>query len=893
MKNFPAQLVHSSGAPMELDTTRLLLAFGRPLSRDELDRLLSAHQLRLEDDAAQGREQLVPGEQVNHTNRRFWVAAHRPINQEAFERLEKAALALGLEWIGPVYRQAGLRGRRALQSPLPNALLVRPRQVREGILDFAQLNGGNTQLIAGAAATLPALEEVVEKSKYLNGLRYFNLRNPRDVSVYDIKKQLERASHILADVQFETMPLVTPTAVNPGDTLFPQQWDMARINASGAAQSGWDLSTGVNVVVCVLDTGCDLTHPDITYSGPGINLGSMSGDGSPTGNHGTACAGIVAATFNNGLGVAGVAGAARILPVAFQNWTDAEVAAGITWAVANGAMVISMSFGFNGWSHAIIDPAIANAFAANVLMAVATHNYNSAITYPATHPDVLAVGASDEIDNRKSPSSPDMENWGSNFGPEISVVAPGVHIPTIDRQGSAGYNPSGGTAGDYILTFNGTSSATPHVAGLAALLRSLYPMLTNVQVRNLIERSAAKVGSVAYADTAGRANGSWNQEMGYGRIDVFRALDAADVMIKDAPGDTGAEPFTGGNFWDFSDIVVRINDDNVFVPNDPIQSKNVERGQANYIYVRITNSGPREARNVTISTRITPFVGLQFAYPQDWTLTDAMHVNPTPLTATFASIPSGSTAMAKFRIEATQTEDLYGWVANHNWHPCLLASVNCDNDYAFATAPTSGDPISARRNNLAQRNLSVIDVLANAAVAFPFVMASRYDMGASMTLMVDRTRLPAGMPLLLSIDEDGSAFPLVDFSTGAADAKSCGNELVFMERTQVKTTLGCCKGVLTLEKGSRFDCEPSTKVGKVTVEGGDVIVRGDKRFVELKNAITHIHIEKTPGAMYPMALHTTIPALAQEDEQFMVQLAQKNASGQVVGGAAALYAVKS
>lgn len=890
MKNFPSQLVHSSGAPMELDMTRLLLSFSRAPSRDELERLLASHHLRLEDDSPQAREQMVPGEQINHTRTRFWVVSGRPITQSLFDSIEKAAAAIGLEWIGPVYRQAGLRGRRALQCPLPISLLVRPRQTRDVSLDFAKLNGGTT---VATKAPAPVLDEVVEKSKYLNGFRYFALRNPREVSIYEIKKQLEHTNpSILADVQFETMPLVTPTAVNPSDALFAQQWDMARINASGAAQSGWDLSTGLNVVVCVLDTGCDLTHPDITYSGPGINLGTMSGDGSPTGNHGTACAGIVAATFNNALGVAGVAGSARILPVAFQNWTDAEVAAGITWAVANGAMVISMSFGFNGWSHAIIDPAIANAFAANVLMAVATHNYNSAITYPATHPDVMAVGASDEIDNRKSPASPDMEPWGSNFGPEISVVAPGVHIPTIDIQGAGGYNPAGGTAGDYTLTFNGTSSATPHVAGLAALLRSLYPLLTNVQVRNLIERSAAKVGTVAYADTAGRVNGSWNQEMGYGRIDVFRALDAADVMIKDAPADTGSEPFTGGNFWDFSDIVVRINDDNVFVPNDPLQSKNVERGQANYIYVRVTNNGPREARNVSVTTRITPYVGLQFSYPQDWSLTDAMHVNPTPLTATFASIPAGATMLAKFRIEAAQTESLYGWVANHNWHPCLLASVNCDNDYAFATAPLGGDPISARRNNLAQRNLSVIDVLANAAVAFPFIMASRFDQGTSMTLMIDRSRLPQSMPLMLSIDEDGSAFPLVDF-TPAGEANTCGNEMVFMERTTVKTTLGCCKGILTLEKGSRFDCETSSKAGKVTVEGGDVIVRGERRFVELKNAVTHIHIEKQPGTMYPMALHTTIPALAQEDDQFMVQLAQKNAAGEVVGGAAAVYTVRS
>jgi len=163
----------------------------------------------------------------------------------------------------------------------------------------------------------------------------------------------------------------------------------------------------------VLDTGCDLTHPDLVpFASPGIRLDTMGPDGSPTGDHGTACAGIVAARFNNALGVAGLAGGCRILPVAFVSWTDAEVAAGINYAAANGARVISMSFGWDAWDHAIIDPAIQAAFNADVVMCVATHNYDGAITYPATNPLVIACGASDQIDNRKSPASPDGESWG-------------------------------------------------------------------------------------------------------------------------------------------------------------------------------------------------------------------------------------------------------------------------------------------------------------------------------------------------------------------------------------------------------------------------------------------------------------------------------------------------
>ncbi|MES3022191.1 MAG: S8 family serine peptidase [Pseudomonadota bacterium] len=898
MKNFPREMQHASGVPLLLDPTRLLMSFRQAPPRPELEKILIALDLQLEngDEASS-----VPGETVNHTSERFWVQARRAINQERFETIEKLATQSGLAWLGPVYRLSGEQGRRALVAPLPDVLVVRLRE-RVGV----EHTGGEHNVavtVADAAAAdngaEPVLREVAEKSRYLNGLRYFEIVNVAQVNAYELKARLEQSGNQgVADVQFETMPLITPTAIVPSDTLFAQQWDMTRIQAGGPGSTGWDLGSGAAaVVICVLDAGCDLSHPDLRYSTPGINLGTMLPNGGPTGNHGTACAGIAAATFNNALGVAGVAGNARIMPLAFQNWSDTEVAAGINWATANGAEVISMSFGNNGWSAAIIDPAIQNAFNNDVVMCVATHNYNGAITYPATNALVMAVGASDQADNRKNPMSPDGEGWGSNFGARMSVVAPGVLIPTTDRQGAPGYNTASGTAGDYAMTFNGTSAATPHVAGLAALVRSLYPALTNVQIRALIERSAQKAGSVAYAETAGYPNGSWNQEMGYGRINVLRALDAADVMIKDAPSDSGAEPFTGGNFWDFSDIVVRINDDGVFVPNDPLRSKNVERGQANYIYVRVTNKGPRAARNVTVGTRITPYVGLEFVWPQDWTQTNPMHVAPAVVTASFASIAAGASVLAKFRIEAAQTEALYGWVSGAGWHPCLLASVTADNDYAFSSTPVALAQGSVRRNNLAQRNLSVIDVLGGASASFPFIAGNLYNAERRMTLVVDRSRLPAGMPLLLSLDDDGGAFPQVDFGAKPDDvepvADGCGdNALVFLERTRITTKLGCCPGVMTLEKGSRFDCNPVRKLGRVTVEGGDVVLRGDKRYVQVTGSRATVHMEKAANTLYAMSLQTTVPAGTERDAQLMIALSQQNTQGDTVGGAAVVYVLR-
>lgn len=894
MKNFPQQMPHSSGALLFLDTNRLLLAFQKPVARKEIERLVKALDLSLEADT---QDKSASSERVNHTDKRFWVLSRLPIDEARYQKITDAATQLGLDWIGPVYRLSGAEGRKGLVAPLPNVVVVK---LREQLQPEVKTHGFHNA-IAAAAATgdpVPALQEVVEKSKYLNGYRYFVITNPREVNAYQIRQRLQESNDkVVIDIQLETMPMIIDWCAVPNDPLFAQQWNMTQIQGPQA----WDISTGNNtVVVAVIDSGTDLTHPDLQLAGPGIDLGDMVSDGSPNNfgamtGHGTCCSGIAAATFNNAAGVTGVAGACRILPLAISTFSDVEIANGVNWAVAQGADSISMSF--TTPQSALVDTALVNAFAANVVLCAATGNSNvNGIGYPARHPNVMAIGASDQIDNRKNPASPDGENWwGSNFGAEMSVVAPGVLIPTTDIQGNGGFNPAAGAAGDYFMTFNGTSSATPHVAGLAALIRSQYPALTSAQIRSFIERSAQKTGVVAYAETAGRPNGAWNQEMGYGRINVFRSLDLADVMIKDWPGDTGVEPSTSANFWDFSDIVVRITDDNVFNPTNPSQSKSVERGQMNYIYVRVTNNGPRDARNVAVNVRITPYIGLQFVYPNDWTAVNAMHVSPTSVINNFASVPAGTTVMAKFSITATQVEDLYGWQTNNPWHPCLLAQVTADNDYAYATSDLSFGNVVVRKNNFAQRNLSVIDVFASASFSFPFIAGNLFDAERVMSIVIDRSRLPKAMPLLLALDDDGGAFPLVDFTTQSTseDGDGRGDDgLVFLERTRVKTRLGCCTGVLTLEKGSRFDCLKVRKLGNVTVKGGDVILRGDKRYVEVKESVVTVQMEKSPNSIYPLSLRTTIPAAAEKGEQLFVQVAQQNSQGATVGGATMIYLVK-
>lgn len=898
MTNFPDRLPHGSGAYLDLDPSRLLLATRESMEPNEVEERLSQTRLGLEDpgdntDARQMRR-------VNHTETRFWVRTkdHAPVGDDRIVLLREV-FGEQLAWVGPVYRISGAaRGdsRDAILSPLPHVLLVRERK-----------GTGPTVPRAVASAADVNVAEDRDRSRLMSGYRYFVIENPEEVNAFELRDRLlEGQPDRIADIRFENMPMLVPSAVTPNDPLFSQQWNMTQI----AAPTGWDISTGSSgVVVCVLDEGCDLTHPDLAYAGTGINLGSMSGDGSPTGPHGTACAGIVAATFNNGAGVAGVAGACQILPAAFVAWSDVEVAAGINWAVTNGADIISMSFGWNGWDPLIIDPAIQAAFTAGLVMCVATHNHNAAITYPATNPLVMAVGASDQADDRKSPTSPDGECWGSNFGPEISVVAPGVLVPTTDIQGSGGYNVNGSggtwacvsyssfgdTAGDYVTVFDGTSAATPHVAGLAALLLSAYPTLSNTEVRTIIERTADKVGTTPYVDTTGYDSGTWNQNMGYGRISVYKALDLADVMIRDWPGDTGDEPSVppGGNFWNFSDIVVRIFDDDVFVPNDPTQSQNLELGQTNYLYVRVRNHGPREARNVTVSARLTPYVGTQFIYPTDWTTVDGTHLEPTAITSSFVSIPPGGEEIATFSISQSQVDVLH----SNNWHPCLVASVTADNDYAFVSAAFTGSPVVVRRNNLAQRNLSVINVLAGAAATFPFIAGHALNTQRFLELVVNRSSLPPHMGLELALDGENNDFPYVDVDKHATvqprrDSCECHGGLMFLDRTRVRTHFGCCEGVLTLERGSRFDCAQPNRVEAVEVKGGQVTLRDGDRHVRIEEDVAIIKIEKAAGQLLPLVLNMRIPTDATPPDEFEVSVSQRDHDQQVVGGATVLFVAR-
>ncbi|NMH73225.1 S8 family peptidase [Bacillus sp. RO2] len=257
-------------------------------------------------------------------------------------------------------------------------------------------------------------------------------------------------------------------------------WGIPHIKADKAHASG---VTGSGVKVAVLDTGIDANHADLNVKG-GASFVSGEPNALQDGNgHGTHVAGTVAA-LNNTTGVLGVAYNADLYAVKVLNasgsGTLSGIAQGIEWSIANDMDVINMSLGGSSGSTAL-QQACDNAYASGIVVIAAAGNSGSkgkrnTIGYPAKYSSVIAVGAVDSSNNRASFSS---------VGGELEVMAPGVNILST-------------TPGNNYSSFNGTSMASPHVAGAAALIKGKYPNMTNVQIREKLKSTATNLGDPFY-----------------------------------------------------------------------------------------------------------------------------------------------------------------------------------------------------------------------------------------------------------------------------------------------------------------------------------------------------------------------------------------------------------
>jgi hypothetical protein len=311
-----------------------------------------------------------------------------------------------------------------------------------------------------------------------------------------------------------------------------QQWVLDAINVAAA----WPVTQGAGVTVAVIDSGVDADVPDLAGSvraGPDLTEVHTSPGNPDWGMHGTWMASLIAGHGHDGggSGIIGVAPAARILSIrvitdksdpgyaAYQHQPPAqgqqELATGINDAVAAHASVISMSLGYGAPSREV-RLALQNAFAHNVVVVASSGNSGDTAgatgqgaapySFPANYPGVLGVGAVGESGQAAAFSSENLS---------VQVAAPGVDVPAEGR--NSGY-----------WTVSGTSPACAITAGVAALIKSKYPHLTDPQVSEAITESAWR-----------RPPGGYDQQVGFGTVNAGAALTAAGRMA--AAGPPGAQ----------------------------------------------------------------------------------------------------------------------------------------------------------------------------------------------------------------------------------------------------------------------------------------------------------------------------------------------------------------
>ena len=249
----------------------------------------------------------------------------------------------------------------------------------------------------------------------------------------------------------------------PNDPKYAEQWHMQR----AGAEQAWEYACGEGVTVAVVDTGIAcyddggfMKGTDLlgTKCVAGYNFVAKNEIAADDQGHGTHVAGTIAQTTNNGVGVAGLAHCAKLMPVkvlSARGWgTMADVAEGIRWAADHGAQVINLSLGSSSKSE-VVHQAVLHAYKKGVVVVAAAGNSGKSVGYPAAYDGVIAVSATDKND---------AIAWFSSRGPEVAIGAPGVGVTqqTICESGKNKCEQWG--------VFNGTSMASPHVAAAAAIL---------------------------------------------------------------------------------------------------------------------------------------------------------------------------------------------------------------------------------------------------------------------------------------------------------------------------------------------------------------------------------------------------------------------------------------
>ncbi len=636
------------------------------------------------------------------------------------------------------------------------------------------------------------------------------------------------------------------------------------------------------------------------------------------------------------------------------------------------------------FSGSLPDPvvdAIAGAVGDGRVVVVAAGNSPtpSGVMFPADQPGVLAVtatscpyadvtdlaagsptpgGTTADLDETRFPGAV-FGTDPSCYGDGLSLAAPGAEITSADITGVDGAND--GTQPDVwdntLRWFDGTSPAAALVAGAAALLKSRYSALTASQIKRVLERtsdllhpkltpgSTDPYGPYHYIDVTRQWPGPgsaphsdpnpWHEETGFGRINVRKALDFADVMIREGGGDTGSEPYdwTG---WDggCDAIVSQVNvscaspafvtpaEFSAAAPGgfgasydsvriDYMQSSTLQAGSTNYIYLRVKNQGPAVARNVT-ATVVLATIAAGFDYPNDYDGSglpaDYVNANENPLD--LGTLDVGEEKIAKLSVAVPDPCD----------HLCFLGRVRAENDYGFErfedylaqelpSFPALQSGQSWVRNNLVKKNLNVVPAPPAPAPPgptppgggkgfrgrSPFLIGTKESPSRRSRILVQPAKRDAdkGIELRLALDGVEKEFVRFDLRAEAKAAerrqRHAGLELddemssvELAEQARLELRIGGLRTVLDLGVGSKLFHDAKERLTVLEVKHGKVVLEGKKRYVELAPNGS-VLLARPPFQRSPIAVEGYFPPKTKVGTHALVHVFEFDEDGTLLG----------
>ncbi|WP_108804426.1 S8 family peptidase [Aquimarina sp. Aq107] len=553
--------------------------------------------------------------------------------------------------------------------------------------------------------------------------------------------------------------------LTPNDPQFGIQWGLEQASdADIDAEDAWDITTGnSSVIVAILDSGTDWTHEDLglgtdgyqnVYLNPGEDAWSNPNDPT-TGNgidddgngfiddwkgwdfnnadndsrgpfwHGTHVAGIVGAKTNNNTGMSGIAGGnnavgSRLMLEGVGDFApNASILDdAIIYAMDNGADIIQLSLTVG--SSPAIDTALQDAYNAGVFIVCAAGNSGAgAISYPASNVNAFSVAAT---------TNADVKAGFSQFGPNLDLAAPGVGIRSTQN-------------GNVYADSDGTSFAAPAVSGVAALMLSVDPTLSNQEIEDILKCTADKVGGYDYIWNPAELGHS--QELGYGRLNAHQAVLAAntsDIYIRDTTLDDGTEP-SSGTMYLSPDIWVRNDDDGVLTHENP----EYKLLSPNWVYVRINRKNCSNIDDGVLKLYFSK-ASTGLSWPLHWDNYYQMVSGSSVLHGDFiGDVPIPTSPDDEIIVKIPWYPPNPADFINDVHHFCLLARIESATD-PIGVEGTSVWNNTRNNNNIAWKNVSVYDIDAFNNTA-PYVFIRNVDKRVrAINLSLDVTENKTGIP---------------------------------------------------------------------------------------------------------------------------------------------------